>query len=649
MLTSISLRHFRGFHELDAEVRPITVFMGRNSSGKTSVLHAVRVALEALSIGLEEGEPHLDDDGWITVCWSHIVWDHPRLYATADWAEIFTDKEIGDGATMSVMLRFDASDEVQELSCELSYARNAQLKMTVRVRSESAATQVSELPKKSRYRKERLKEVVARTAPRAIFVPAFYGVTSDEEYRTRALVSRLLGGGDQSRIVRNVIARLDGRAFGRLNDFLRFLVSTTIVRRTTEQDAEDVHHLAVHFRDINGDLELSSAGAGLINLVALYAVMERFRPTAREGEAVGPPVIYLLDEPEAHLHPKLQGDVGEALAAAATDFRAQLIVATHSIEMINRLGQRRDSILLAVDRASSTVTPLDSEAALVRELSQWCDLTPFASLNFLSSRRILFHEGPSDAAILTLCAEAYFRTRAPDLAAFRRWTLVSLDGVGNVKAQGVLGAVLSPTLFPDLAEAKAVRAVCVMDRDAEREPGFRVLPRITRDHFEARELVWSRYSIESLFLDPVRLAVWIAASLPENAVPDADLQAMVAKGIAEADGDAELIDAAEVSLQLAKVRFKHMKIDEALKQAKAEVRAQPGVYQRGRDRARVVLRSVRDALPSNQLKSLLRASIQGLLEVASPDRLGNRSASIPQEIRDLLDYMTTPPTPPPTG
>jgi hypothetical protein len=56
------------------------------------------------------------------------------------------------------------------------------------------------------------------------------------------------------------------------------------------------------------------------------------------------------------------------------------------------------------------------------------------------------------------------------------------------------------------------------DRDAERTAGFRVLPQITREHFEARELVWSRYSIESLFLEPARLATWIAAALPEGAI-----------------------------------------------------------------------------------------------------------------------------------
>jgi predicted ATP-binding protein involved in virulence len=641
MLTGISLQRFRGFRKLDADLRPVTVVMGPNSSGKTSVLHAIRVALEALSIALEEAEPHLDDDGQITVCWGHIVWDHARLHPMSDWAELFTDKEIGGGAAMSLTLRFDAEDVVQEVWVELSYARNYQLKMSVRVRSASAAKQVAEMPLKSRYRKDRLKEVLSQGAPRAFFVPAFYGVTGEEEHRTRALMRRLLGGGDQSRVVRNVVARLDRDAFTRLNNFLGFRLGATISRRTTEQEADDIQHLAVYFKDTNGELELSAAGAGLINLVALYAVIEELRPRVSTGAA--PPVIYLLDEPEAHLHPKLQGDVGAALASAAAGFGAQLVIATHSIEMINRLGRQRDTLLLAVDRTTSRASPLGSEAALVRELGQWCDLTPFTSLNFLASRRILFHEGPSDAAILARCADAYFRTRAPDLDAFRRWTLVSLDGVGNVKAQGVLGAVLSPQLFPDLDAREVVRAVCVMDRDAERAPGFRVLPKLTREHFEARELVWSRYSIESLFLTPALLAFWIEAALPEGAIGRDEIQDLITRAIAAADKDPELVDAAEVGLQLAKIRQEHLRIDEALKAAKAAVRAEPGVYQRGRDRARRVLAGVRDALPSNALKNALPASIQGLLDVAVLDRIGDRAAAIPQEIRDLLEYMASPP------
>ena len=79
MLNRIALEHFRGFKALDVETRPVTVFLGGNSSGKTSVLHAVRMALEYLQIGFSEATPHAGKDGWITICWDHIVWDHARL------------------------------------------------------------------------------------------------------------------------------------------------------------------------------------------------------------------------------------------------------------------------------------------------------------------------------------------------------------------------------------------------------------------------------------------------------------------------------------------------------------------------------------------------------------------------------------------
>ncbi len=185
--------------------------------------------------------------------------------------------------------------------------------------------------------------------------------------------------------------------------------------------------------------------------------------------------------------------------------------------MINRLGQRDDTQLLAVDRVASTATPLDDESAVVRELSAWCDLTPFTAINFLASRRILLHEGPSDRDILTNCARLYFRHDATRGSEFARWTMEPLSGAGNISARTVLKTVLSPTLFPDLSVEKPVRAVCVLDRDLQRSPGFEMLRELSKRHFTAHELVWSRYSIESLFLEPECLAAWLALTIDDVA------------------------------------------------------------------------------------------------------------------------------------
>ena len=44
MLRTVKLERFRGFTSLSLSVAPATVIVGRNSSGKSTVLHAIRLA-----------------------------------------------------------------------------------------------------------------------------------------------------------------------------------------------------------------------------------------------------------------------------------------------------------------------------------------------------------------------------------------------------------------------------------------------------------------------------------------------------------------------------------------------------------------------------------------------------------------------------
>lgn len=396
MLTGLQIRNFRGFQALDVRCGQVTGIIGRNSSGKTSLLHAVRIAGEALAIALADESIRPQATGaTILVCKQEVVLEPARLVPLLDWRQVFTNAEVGEGVKLAIDLEFGPSDSIQAVSLELHYGRNAQLKMTLAVQSRAVAQAVASLPRKSVHRPRRLREELLRAAPRTFLVPAFYGVTRVEEHRTQPLVDRALGSGDQSHIVRNLVARLDRTALNRMNGFLGRALRAEVVARTAQQDAESRPDLVVSYRDGNGELELSSAGAGLVSLVALYAALERIRDERTRNEKR--PVIFLLDEPEAHLHPRLQGDVGEELAKLAREFDVQLLFATHSVEMINRLGRQPGTVLLHVDRTSADkaagAVTLESENDVLRALDEFCDLSPFASLSFLASRRILFFEG----------------------------------------------------------------------------------------------------------------------------------------------------------------------------------------------------------------------------------------------------------------
>jgi hypothetical protein len=635
MLRSLKLKRFRGFEKLDATLKPVTVVIGPNSSGKTSVLHAIRMVVEALELALEVGTPQEVGGGAIRVCSNHLIEDFTRLVPVDDWAELFRGGNVAEGSVLEVDAEFDTKSGVSKIRAAIEYGRNRQPKLAVDAWSSDAQAAVAGIPKKSPRRPAVLRDVLAKHAPHALLIPAFYGVTRAEEHRTRGLMLRMLGGGDQSRVVRNLLVRLSTERLAALNTFLGRSLGARITTRTSGDEIERETSLKVYFSDDNGTLELSSAGTGVVNLVALYASIADLR----DNEPQTRPIIYLLDEPEAHLHPRLQGDVGAAMAQLALEFGAQVVMATHSVEIVNRVGERPEGLILAVDRSTGRSARLDSQEDVVRELSRWCDLTPFTSINLLASRRVIFHEGQTDGAIIQACARIFLRNRSEEMARVRRWTFQSLDGVGNINARTVLAAVLTPTLFPTLHSGERVRALCVLDRDATRTPGRRTVKELTRPQFEASELVWSRHSIESLFLSPDCLFAWLRVALPVEAADDATLRITVGKAVAAADAAQELEDPAVDALMRAKLN-EGEKLSNATAEARKIVRADPATWQRGRSRAHFVLSEVRKSLPSKH-QNRVRSSVSDLIDgCADAVQGGPLDQLIPAEIRELFEVMS---------
>jgi predicted ATPase len=639
MLRRIALERFRGFARLEADLAPVSVLLGPNSSGKSSILQAVRLGCAALTWVLRQGPVPRIKDEWV-VLWDDLpIRENEAFLPSAPTEELFLDQ--GEGG-LTVTLSFDEADAIQEAYVGLRYGRNSALKLDVWVKSERALEAVSGLPRKSKNVSRGLTDALLGREPIAVSIPSFYGVVRNEPYVSDARLEHLLGAGQQGSVVRNLVARLGG--LKDLSDLLRLSVGAEIVRSTSGQAIQETTDLEVHFRDNNGELELSSAGTGLVALLALIAVLKYQQPRAAQGR----PLIFLLDEPEAHLHPKLQGDTGERLADLLTGFGAQALLATHSIEMINRLGRRADAVLLSIDRTSATAqaVPLTTEDQVIERLESFCDLTPFAGLQLLRSRRVLFHEGKTDRAILEGSARAYFAHDPARHDRFRRWTFVELSSETNADAKDVFKKALAP-LASAGAGAEPVRIVRVLDRDYARQPSFPAQPDTTAAGIEELAVVWSRHSIESLFLDPPCLGAWLRFTLQGRplAPAAADLEAWIAEGIASADADPTLNRAAAEQLFLLAVRkltVGQLGSDKALidarREAEARVAKEPAVHQRGKDRAKHVLGYVRGKLPAS-LQNRVRGDIADVIAYATGASVLAGTALIPDEIRRLLDYL----------
>ncbi|WP_420169756.1 ATP-dependent nuclease [Streptomyces violaceoruber] len=138
------------------------------------------------------------------------------------------------------------------------------------------------------------------------------------------------------------------------------------------------------------ETDLRDKGHGMQSLAALSAARTPARATARRQEA-GP--VLVIEEPEAHLHPKAVHGLRQVIndIAASEGARSQVIVSTHSPLLVDRFNISRNVIVHA------------NKAHHAKTLSEMRDILGVrTSDNLVSANVVLVVEGENDC--LALCA-----------------------------------------------------------------------------------------------------------------------------------------------------------------------------------------------------------------------------------------------------
>jgi predicted ATP-dependent endonuclease of OLD family len=526
-----------------------------------------------------------------------LVRDFSELISLSDGQALFTDQHIREDLPFCICLRFDDQDPITFISVEGICSHQDQLNLSVSLKTSSfkwGSEQINPDFNPDSINQQ-VNEFLKKHLPKAIFIPPFYDVIRQEEYRNRLVVDSMMGSANQNHVVRNLVARLSTQQFIQLNAFLKEMVNAELVYRTQGDDVEQVPHLRVTFRDSNGALELSAAGAGLINLIAIYASLARWQQESNQRQ-----ILFLLDEPEAHLHPKLQSFTADRLASLITiTFNAAVMMATHSVEIINELGDREDAMIFRTDRLNLLQggQRLIGHSALIDDISQWADLTPFSAMHFLAHRKILFFEGKTDGMIFRKCADLLYRNHPKKKKAFDRWTLIQLDGSSYEQVAVMLARLLEAHMIGKDLPLDSFKILVQLDKDFQSEvPSFEQIKDVDIPTYRN---CWTKHSIESLFCETDLLYQWI------------------------------------------KIRYPHVDmemIERALDVVNSDTELNPDVWQRGKDRASKILREIKQALGKDG--GNMPTVLHRLIERADVNLFaGGYLGIVPMEIRRMLDWM----------
>jgi ABC-type hemin transport system ATPase subunit len=488
MIRRVTLKNFKRFEDVTFDLAGHVVLAGPNNTGKTTLLQAI--AAWTLAYGkwreLNDFNPRRNGYPWQ---------DLERLAFSAVSLRSF-----------DLLWRNRQRNAPLEIGVQVDGA--PMLTMEFRFR---AAGQVQAHPKS-----ECTSETVSHPAYRlqATFVPAMAGLAREEmRLADPEAIRYLLAQGRPGEVLRNllVIAHRDQDAWRILNATVYRMFGASLLPPVPgaplecefQQAAPEQVPVAALPR-----LDIASAGSGFLQVLLVLSLM------LTQGDREVQQVL-LIDEPDAHLHLILQKTIYEELRSVAARRGAQLLVATHSEQVIESAEPRELYLMFGQPRK---VSDTGDQALLAQSLGA---LSHTDLLEANGAFGVLYAEDFTDFALL----DAFARVLGDD-DALRLLTVQLVRKRSRAPVPDGLGDV-QPARHWEMLKLvnSALPAAELLDGDSKN----RADEAITGEVHRMQRLRWRYYEVESYLLHPAAWQRFVEAQVGPGPNADAALSAVYAE------------------------------------------------------------------------------------------------------------------------
>ena len=330
-MKSLRIRNFKCFADATLPLGALTLLTGLNGAGKSSVLQALLVLRQSFEQGLLSGG---------------------RLALNGELVQLGTAQDALYGYAEDEMIVFEiVTTEGVKSSWAFKYDRDVDVLGTA-----SLPPERDDLggPAGDPLMRERMSLFGAsfqylcaeRIGPRTSFATSDFLVRERRQLGIRGEFTPhfLATFGARDRVTAGALLRADAAStdlLAQVEAWLDFISPGTRIKLTSHRamDAVQLGYQFVSGRDVTDIYRPTNVGFGLTyTLPILVAIL-----------AAGPGALLLIENPEAHLHPRGQARMGELLALAASA-GVQIILETHSDHVLNGVRIAVHDGRLAPDR-----------------------------------------------------------------------------------------------------------------------------------------------------------------------------------------------------------------------------------------------------------------------------------------------------------
>jgi AAA domain, putative AbiEii toxin, Type IV TA system/AAA ATPase domain len=342
-LTSVAIRRFKRIEQIEVPLDDVTLLIGANNSGKSSILQAIHFAVSISQTARLVGEG---------VAWRQDTFElsfNPSqlLYSpVADVLSLATGGTLQEPRPTQIEIEFRADGGATTI---VGLRRGRNRNIAVSISGRAIGEQLMDLPH-----------------PFTIYAPGLAGVPKEEKYMSPGVVRRFVARGDANLTLRNVLRMLrdDAPAW---DGFIASMQSIfPEIQIEIDFDANTDENIEVFFRFGQGPrFPIDAAGTSILQASQLFAYISLFRPQ-----------VLILDEPDSHLHPDNQRTLCDLVSNLATDRGFQAIISTHSRHVLDSMRSRGKVIWLS--KGATVEQPDISTTAVLLDLGALDSVDYFA-------------------------------------------------------------------------------------------------------------------------------------------------------------------------------------------------------------------------------------------------------------------------------
>ena len=405
MITKLTLRNFKSIGEQSYEFGKFDLLVGRNNSGKSTVLQALVIwqfcvdefhrSKRGGSKGIQVILPNFTA---LPVPEFNLLWKDKT-----DRRYPYSGKE-------------KSKPEYILIEIQLTWLtpHNQEQTFSVQLRYQSRQT-IYAIPVEGWKVFRSLEE--SNLLPRIAYVPSFSGLEPAEEWRDDGILRRQVGKAQPGGVLRNLMLRVfqpengDVSDWNEIQKFAKHWFSVELLSPKYQKGVDT--QIICEYAQGEKNYDIIAGGSGFHQTLTLLAFLYGYRPTT-----------ILLDEPDAHLHVNLQREILDYFKKKSAERGTQFLIATHAEEFAKGVDASQIVSLLA-----HVPKRIQSKPDILRAMA---DVSNVEITGMMSSPFILYVEGESDERILRAWADT---CGVEDVFAKLHFKIMGGGGKDNMKTE----------------------------------------------------------------------------------------------------------------------------------------------------------------------------------------------------------------------